>query len=409
VQTAEIGEWGESGEGGGDAAAGERGTWADTKAAWPGLEALADRVQSSLDLESGPTVRMVLATRGGRPYRLLVVAHHLGVDAVSWSVLVQDLNTAYQQAAAEEPVTLPAKTSSYRKWLDHLHEHLRDEQVEASRAHWEETLGEPGDAVLPVELPDGPATVRDSAHARAVLSPRLTRALLQDTAAAYRTRPDEVVLTALALAVRDLTGARELTVNMENNGRHPFTDEMDLSRTVGWFTAAYPVRLTLPEDPHDLGTALMSVKERLRTVPHHGLSYGLLRHLHPVPLNPAAEPSLSFNYLGGLMAPGAGGEAPFTAAPEPSGISTHPDNTRTEPISVLVMVAEDYLEVAVSYLSTRYRKETMDALAREIESRLTALIEHCLDPAHHGATSSDFPLANLSQRSLDRIMNRLDT
>ncbi|QQM46270.1 non-ribosomal peptide synthetase [Streptomyces liliifuscus] len=372
------------------------------------LAALADVAQGSLDLESGPVFRAELVTRDGRPWRLLLVIHHLAVDAVSWPLLVQDLGTAYLQTAADQSVSLPSKTSSYKKWLDHVRDHVRDPEVEESRLYWERTLAGAPLPPLPVDHSTADrATVGGSAAVRTVLPPDVTRSLLKDTSAAYRTRPDELVLTAVALAAHALGGTRELLVSMENNGRHPFTDDIDLSRTVGWFTALYPMRVVLPEDTSDLGAVIKSVKEQLRAVPQHGMSYGMLRFLHPEPLPAGHGPSLAFNFLGSLMAPGAGTDQPFTAVPEPTGTAWHPDNHRAHLLDIPVKVVEDRLEVNVVYSTAHYRAETVSALADEVSVRLRALVEHCLHPAHHGATTSDFPLAKVSQSSLDRLLDRL--
>nr|APD72044.1 non-ribosomal peptide synthetase 10 [Streptomyces sp.] len=370
--------------------------------------AVADRAQGSLDLAAGPAIRAVLATRDGRPWRLLLVVHHLAVDAVSWPLLVQDLGAAYQQSAADQPVTLPAKTASYRKWLDHIREHAQDPEAEASRTYWERTLAVAPLPPVPVDTHTAErATVHGSAAIQTVLPPDLTHSLLKDAGTAYRTRPDELVLTAVALASHALSGSGELLVSVENNGRHPFSDDIDLSRTVGWFTALYPVRITLPPDTADPGAVIKSVKEQLRAVPLRGLSYGMLRFLHPDPLPAGPGPSMAFNFLGSLMAPGSGTDQPFTAAPEPTGATWHPDNHRQHLLDIPVKVTDGRLEIHLVYSAVHYRPETVQTLADEIDTRLRALIEHCLNPAHHGATSSDFPLAKVSQSSLDRLINRL--
>jgi amino acid adenylation domain-containing protein/non-ribosomal peptide synthase protein (TIGR01720 family) len=373
---------------------------------WPALLAVANRAQASLDLESGPSTRIVLATRQGRPHRLIMVAHHLGIDAASWSFLVQDLNTAYQQALRAERVSLPPKTTSLRQWLDHLHEHAGDDDIEQARSHWLDVEAGPLDPGFPQHDDPGPATIRDSGLERVVLSEEATHAVLQEAPAAYRARPDELVLTAVCQAVRACTGTKDVVVGMENNGRHPFGEGIDLSRTVGWFTATFPVLLRLPDDPQDTGGAIVSVKESLRNVPHHGLSHGMLRYLHPDPLPAADTPVISYNYLGGLMSPAADADLPFTAAPEPSGLTSHEDNPRTEPISVLVMVAEGRLEVVVSFQTTRFEPPTMQEFVRRIDTHLAEVVEHCRSAEQPRATSSDFPLAKVSQKSLERIAGR---
>jgi non-ribosomal peptide synthase protein (TIGR01720 family) len=117
---------------------------------------------------------------------------------------------------------------------------------------------------------------------------------------------------------------------------------------------------------------------------------------------------MSFNYLGGLMTSPVDGAGPFVAVAEEFGASSHPDNRRPHLIDVLVMMVGDRLEIVVWYSAAHYLPATIAAFGKEIESALHALIGHCEDPDHHGVTRSDFPLAALSQHSLDRIINNLD-
>ncbi|MCX7108599.1 MAG: condensation domain-containing protein [Proteobacteria bacterium] len=122
-----------------------------------------------------------------------------------------------------------------------------------------------------------------------------TAALLREVPAAYNTRINDVLLTALALALATWTGNPRQLVALEGHGRVPLFEDIDLSRTVVWFTAVHPVLLALPAHTDDLGVALKAIKEQLRLAPDEGIGYGLLTELvgHTLP-----QAGILFNYLG---------------------------------------------------------------------------------------------------------------
>ncbi|HEX2189474.1 MAG TPA: amino acid adenylation domain-containing protein, partial [Longimicrobiaceae bacterium] len=199
-------------------------------------------VQAGLDLERGPLARAALLDFGaGRPQRLLVAVHHLAVDGVSWRVLLEDLETAYRQLSRGAPVALPPKTTPWHAWAERLAEHARGEAVRAEAAFWRDTVAAPS-APLPTDLAG--ANVEGSARTVTVsLGAEETRALLREVPRAQRARVDEALLAALAQAVGEWTGEGGLLLDLEAHGREPLWEDVDLSRTVGWFTSIHPVRL----------------------------------------------------------------------------------------------------------------------------------------------------------------------
>ncbi|MEV0691702.1 non-ribosomal peptide synthase/polyketide synthase [Streptomyces sp. NPDC050388] len=268
------------------------------------MEKAADDLHTGFDLARGPLLRAALFTGdAGRPAFLLLVAHHLVVDAVSWRILRDDLEAAYRQAVQGETVALGERSTSFREWARSLAAHVAAGALDDELPYWERAVNaEP----LPVEASTGPETgVVDMLTVE--LDEADTEALLRAAPTAYRTRVNDVLLAALALALARWTGREEVRLDLEGHGREDVLDDVDLSRTVGWFTTVHPVALQVPE-PADLGpardwrTLVKSVRRQLRAVPGNGLGFGALRTFGPPEvrqrLGRAAHGQVVFNYLG---------------------------------------------------------------------------------------------------------------
>ena len=366
------------------------------------LEAAAEELHGSLDLRRGV---MRAALFPGTPDRLLLVIHHLAVDAVSWRVLLEDFERAWDEAR------LPAPTAPFSRWAEKLAEYAGSPEVAREIPFWR-ALAEAaaGRSPLPLDHQDGDNPGDDiEATSRFVdvsLDPETTRALLKDAHRAYQTRPDELLLAALALAIAGWTGERALWVDIEGHGREPALPggEVDLSRTVGWFTSVHPAWLDLRgvERP---GEVVKAVKERLRRVPGRGLGYGVLRYLRREEL-PAPPAEVSFNYLGQVDLFLAASSR-FAVDPEPPGMPRSPLAARRYRLEVNAWVRDGRLTVHWAYGGQRHRRETVERLAEGFLSSLRALIDHCLAPDAGGFTPSDFPASDLDQKALDRLLSKV--
>ncbi|MEO6196445.1 MAG: non-ribosomal peptide synthase/polyketide synthase [Thermoanaerobaculia bacterium] len=368
----------------------------------PALESAAAAAQASLDLERGPLARALWLDLGAAsPARLLLVIHHLVVDGVSWRVLLEDLVRAYRQLAAGEGVRLPAKTTSFKEWSERLAAHARSMELAAERAYW---LAIPVEArsALPADFPAGANTQASARSLSVSLDPEETQSLLQEVPAAYRTQINDVLLSALAEAFAQWTGEPSLLVELEAHGREELFPDVDLSRTVGWFTAQFPVRLSL-SSPSAPGASLKRVKEELRAVPRKGVGYGLLCWMAGDPeLARAAAPQVSFNYLGQLDQ-ALPESSLFAPAAESAGLSMDPGARRTVVFEVGASVSGGRLRVHWGYSGELHRESTVRAMAASYLAALRRILEHCRSADAGGLTPSDVPLLRLGQEELDRL------
>ncbi|OBS39651.1 non-ribosomal peptide synthetase [Pseudomonas syringae pv. syringae] len=367
------------------------------------LSELADEAQRSLDLKNGPLLRAVLINLPQGEQRLLLVIHHLLVDGVSWRVLLEDLQQAYVALASGQPALLPAKTSSLKSWAEHLQAYAQSPALEQELGYWQAQLQDVSDA-LPCDHPHGGQQQKHALSVVTQLNGELTRQLLQDAPAAYRTQINDLLLTALARVVSRWTAQPHALIRLEGHGREDLFDALDLSRTVGWFSNVYPVRLT-PQA--SLADSIMTIKEQLRAVPYKGIGYGALRYLDRESARQTLKAlplgSIVFNYLGQFDGSFDAPEALFTPSADSSGASQSADAPLAAPISINGQVYAGELRLSWTFSGAVFERETVQRLADEYATELQQLIAHCTTEGVAGATPSDFPLARLSQSQLSRL------
>ncbi|WP_157758926.1 non-ribosomal peptide synthetase [Cystobacter fuscus] len=366
------------------------------------LEEEAERLQRSLDLEKGPVARLGLyGTPEGQ--RVVWVVHHVAVDAVSWGVLVEDLASAYREYLKGQEPVLPARTASFQSWSLALRRYA--ERISpAERSYWDEVDRALVSIPAPGEKTAAPTRNRDSSNVALLLPAARTKQLLGEAHRAYNTQAGELVLVALARALRSWLGSPRIALAMEGHGRVPeLMNELDVSRTVGWFTCLYPLVLELaPRD--DVGHHIKQVKESLRSVPSQGVGYGLLRHAPGA--SPVVEPSISFNYLGQSSEAGAW-PAPFGPAPEPVGTLQHPESPRLFALDVLASVEEGSLRVDLSFDVHAFRPERIRPLMDSLRQELELVAAHCMAQKASELTPSDIDYAGMSISELDAVMNAI--
>ncbi|KEX92687.1 peptide synthetase [Pseudomonas putida] len=358
------------------------------------LSTLCDEAQRSLDLHNGPLLRALLVSMADGSQRLLLVVHHLAVDGVSWRVLLEDLQHFYNGGTAL------AKTSSYQRWVTRLQAHLP--AFERSLGHWQNQLQDAPDD-LPCECPNGALENRFEHKLELKLDSEQTRKLLQQAPAAYRTQVNDLLLTALARAVCLWSGQGSALIQLEGHGREDLFDDVDLTRTVGWFTSLFPVNL---KPAADLGASIKTIKEQLRSVPDKGLGYGALRYLGSAQaraeLAALPQPRITFNYLGQFDRQFEAG-ALFTPSTEGNGIAQDPSAPLGNWLVVEGQVYGGELSLSWGFSREMFDTATVQRLADVYAQELIALIEHCCTVEAAQATPSDFPLARIDQAQLDGL------
>lgn len=353
---------------------------------------IATRMQAGFNLEHGPLWGAALVeTPQGQ--RLAVAAHHLLVDGVSWRILLGDLQRIYQALEGGEEPEAPRRGTSPGAWADFLSD---SPLLATERDYWAGVLSQP---IAPLPPGDTEATAaRIDSH----IDPDLARQVLREVPAVWPVTTPELLVAALYLALRDHVGAPALTIEMESHGRPDLSPDLDLSRTVGWLTAAWPVHLSSPDTrPEEV---LRMVKETLRRVPHDGVGYGVLRMAGALPA--AAPAQARFNYLGqmaglldetGLLEP----------APESAGPLRGAGNPRDVPLDLNVLATGDGLRAGWHFSTTQLDPAVVTALGEAFAQHLAELVHHCLTGEDAGFTPADFPDMDLGADDLEDLLRSL--
>ena len=363
----------------------------------------ATAAHASFDLATGPLIHAVLGRHGETGNRLLLVAHHLVVDAVSWRLLIEDLRAAYDGYRVGTPPARARTSASYAQWARRLSEHARSAEMGAQLPYWLAAAdGAPG--TLPADDPGaGAGEVGTTRTVERVLGPAPTRRLLRTGATPARTQSVEVLLGALALVLDEWTGRDSTLIHLEGHGRESAWPELDVSATVGWFTSIYPLRL----DGGPPRAALLAAKQRLRAVPDGGIGYHLLRYQRAgdeaaARLASLPEPELLFNYLGQFSS-SSSEEDRWRLVSEPTGEPQDGREQRRYALEVSVAATDEGLHVRWTFNPRRHRPETIDGLADRFLRAVEELVEVVADPHAVLLVPDDFPLAAIDQPALDRL------
>jgi amino acid adenylation domain-containing protein/non-ribosomal peptide synthase protein (TIGR01720 family) len=366
------------------------------------IETAATEVQASLDLARGPVLRLVLFDLGKRaPGRLLIVAHHLVIDGISWRVLQEDIEHAYLQLELGGPAVLPRKTTSVREWAERLHEAAQSSEIHAHRLHWIDFAARPV-ARLPTDV-CGAAADGPGGNSLSLCLSREETDIILDAARSFRRRAEEPLLAALGLGFANWTGANSLLVEVEKHGRDAVADGADASRTVGWLTTTHPVLLELETVD---ATGALAAAHRVGHAKGDA-SYSLLRYVaRDTTLCAWPSPQVGFTYLGTFDAAN-GSELIASWTPRGIGLLQSPRARRPHLVDVTAFVAHGQLNLDVAWSTAAWRRTSIERLVKQLRRALTEIAAN-VGVTTAERTSEDFPLARLGDRQLERLAVVLD-
>jgi amino acid adenylation domain-containing protein/non-ribosomal peptide synthase protein (TIGR01720 family) len=311
----------------------------------------------------------------GQPAGLFLCIHHLVMDAVSLRVVLDDLESLCAALHAGPAVTPPGKGTSFLEWARRLDALARSGGTADELAYWQSVV-QPPVRRIPRDRPGGVNTEESAAALAGNLDGGLTDALRYELPRHFGIRPVDVLLTALASTLTRWTGG-DVLVEMEGHGREELFDDVDVSRTVGWFTAAYPVRL--PSPVGDERDHLSTVAKMLRLLPRNGIGYGLLRHGGGKPALTAPEPEVLFNFLGPVLnftgRWGDGGAETAVIRPAADFDAWRPSTgRRTHLIEVNVAERHGRLHVSWIYSDAVHHESTVRQLADDFLVHIERLV-----------------------------------
>ncbi|NEU77732.1 amino acid adenylation domain-containing protein [Nostoc sp. UIC10630] len=368
------------------------------------IASTATKSQASFNLSESPLVQAAIFDRGAnQPSYLLLIIHHLAVDGVSWRILLEDFQTVYTQLQAGEAIKLPAKTTSFQQWAQKLKNYAQLDELQNELEYW---CAESRRHVsrIPVDFPGGENTVVSARTISVSLSVEDTQALLQKVPAAYQTQINDVLLTALVQTFAEWMGEPTLLLDLEGHGREDIFDDVDLSRTVGWFTTIFPVLLNLPATS-DSATTVKTIKEQLREIPNRGIGYGVLRYLSDdesiaEKLQTLPQAEVLFNYLG-QSDQVLSESSTFSLADADIGSASSPKGSRRHLLDINAIVVADRLQISWTYSNAIHRQSTVENLAENFIKALLSLIHQVSENNSLPADLSDF---QWSETDLENII-----
>jgi amino acid adenylation domain-containing protein/non-ribosomal peptide synthase protein (TIGR01720 family) len=370
------------------------------------LAAAVAESQASLNLSSGPLMRATYFDRGpDKPANLSLVIHHLVVDGISWRIILEDLQAGYQQERRGETISLSRKTTDFKTWAEGLTEYALAASARQEVPYWLTVL--PQQAFpLPVDFHGGANTEASARTVTVALSVEETRALLQEVPAAYRTYINEVLLSALAHSFSQSRGEPFLLIDLEGHGREELPGGIDVSRTVGWFTAIYPVLLKAEKDL-ETGARLQVVKEQLRQIPQHGIGYGVSRYLggeaERASFEALPQAEVSFNYLGQLDQVFVDSGL-FSKVREIDSPLRSPQGRRPYLWEINAAIIDGRLKLSWTYSENSHHRATIESLAQNFLEAIEEIIAGSRSGETYQITPVDFPLAKLSGRKLAQLV-----
>ncbi|WP_157262946.1 non-ribosomal peptide synthetase [Pedobacter steynii] len=363
--------------------------------------------QQKLSLEEGILIRMVfIKTPDQEEFnRLFLVTHHLVIDGVSWRILIDDLCTFLRDIVSGKRVDPGLKTTSYRQWGNLLHDYAKSAAIHTEFGYWKDALA--GFVPLSTVQPDHNLNTHLRSDIRLQLSKSQTHRLLQKSNSAYHTEINDLLLCALTQVICDWAERKEFVLALEGHGRELLFEHADLSKTVGWFTTIFPVKLSM-EDDESLSGLIIRLKEQMRSVPNKGIGYGVLRYLsEDAEKRKCLEVDFGqiiFNYLGNFDAAMNGNEF-VNLASEYAGSNNSPANHNVNAMEVSINIAEGHLNLVWTYDVAIYSQSTIEFLVNRYHEYLNEIIDHCCSLSLPIKTPSDYGLTGVANHSsLDVFM-----
>lgn len=362
------------------------------------LKKQAESFKASVRLGQGLLFKALIFDEGDQGQRLLLTAHHLIVDGVSWRIMLEDLDRLLQAVLTGSVWTLPNKTHSIQTWSDAIDTYGSEKALE-HLDYWHSVLENAEDS-LETDYPSNDDRIAVCNTLVRELSEQETSRLLGEANTAFRTQTSDLLIASLAMAVSEITGKNKITIELEGHGREELFENMDVSRTIGWFTSLYPVNLQMTETR--TAGVIKSIKGQLRSIPNKGIDYGILAYgSGGIPKTGCNL--LRFNYMGEID---NHLHSPVLAiAGDDTGRDTCPSNRLSCLVDVVAMITDKRLQVRMTYSKAMFSRDTMDAFIQVFMQRLAEVIQLGSDRGQTDFTPSDFETVKLAQEELDVLFN----
>jgi len=366
------------------------------------IERIANEAQRNLNLQQRLWTTVHLKLQSSE--RLLIVMHHLIVDGISWRILLEDLSALLFQSVQNATPDLPFKTDAFKVWAEQMKFYAQSERLLAEKKFWR-TIESANIPILLREAESPGNCYQDEAREAFELNERYTRHLISNVHKALQTDINDLLLAALSMALGQTFGLAKQAIALEGHGREDLFDQVDIKRTIGWFTSLFPVVLEYVPAV-DLPVHIKNTRDALHGIPNRGIGYGILKYLTPDDLKQDLTfnitPQISFNYLGQVDSD-FDGQQLFKIAPESVGEAVAGENHRIYDLEISGMIAEKKLTLGITYNKAHFHRETIQKLANQYLLALEACIDCCLMQPEEEIQPDDFTTKNIPKVNLSKL------
>lgn len=364
------------------------------------LSEICREAQEGFNLADGPlaNIRLIRMPSGSK---LLIVIHHLVVDGISWRILLEDLATLFTQYKQERLLKLPLKTDSFQYWALRLNEYAPSPRLLKEKKYWEEIAG--------IKLPPfkmdhsgGSNLYKDENTVSFTVNPELTELLLTAATIPYTATINDILLAALGYAIKNTLNVDKFLVGMEGHGREEIVPDVNITRTVGWFTSFYPVVVA---GDNSLIGSLVGVKDNLRRIQDKGIGYGILKHLDNS-LQAELSYSVVFNYLGDFgsgVKDSTSGETAFTYSSAERGMEISENYERQQLLDVSAIRVNNEMTISITYSKHQYEHSTITSLSNSYEKSLKELIFQLSEMKSVNLTAGDLSFKGLTNEEFSLL------
>lgn len=335
---------------------------------------LANDIQTSFELDKGPLFKIGHFRLQDGDY-LAMIVNHLVIDGVSWRIILEDIASLYTATLENQELELPLKSDSYQKWANTLHDYSQSEALEKELEYWSKMCNQEIKDI-PTDRPIEKEAYKLDGTAHFVLDKETTVMLKTEVPSIFNTEINDVLTTAFGLALKNVFDVNKSVIKMETHGREHIVDDIDVGRTVGWFTSLYPFVLDTASESSVEN--VLKIKKDFRAVPNKGIGFWIAKYLKQAPLK-ELKPTIEFNYLGDFGDSVGGGEkGVFEYASAYIGENSDAETNSDVLISILGIETMGELTLSVAYPKELFNEDTMNVLSKAYESQLRMLIRDIL-------------------------------
>ncbi|MFZ5351498.1 MAG: amino acid adenylation domain-containing protein [Bacillota bacterium] len=358
--------------------------------------AIENRVNNYFDIEKDLLLKVYVFDFGKSGRRLYISAHHLVIDGVSWKIILSDLNSLILQSMMGHQLELPQKTHSYQKWTEILNKYKSNIEVDELK-YWQCTIC----SNLEPELNDRAVKGRNKnpLTVSMQLSQEYTEKLLLKANYSHNTEVKDLLLTSLLKTIRDYEVGEIITVDVEGHGREDMSEEIDVSRTVGWFTSIYPFMIKFDDD--NLSRMILKTKEELRGIPNNGVGFGILKYLQKS-IQDSTNRSVRFNYLGDFSAESTEANIELLSGGWSNSLNRNDGPAYLVDVNCFIIGTILHFKIALAN-DCLQQSGLFDGFPSKYINNLTYIIDYCCSKDTKEFSPSDFDMVNISQQEIESL------